>query len=199
MKHILVLLLVICFVPHTFGNFTEGYVEELQKEKQTYSWQPFVVGGVAIGQPTSFRLQAGLVKRWGFYIAGTTNFRFEFQPDSNKGNYGEEYIDVSGVFTGKKRYSRKILQAGPVFHINPNLMMYFGMGVGKCFILQETVNGDWLWSDHYVGFFNDWTLLESDLGFMYRIKRFVISAGSSYGTSFYKTYFTANVGFGITF
>ena len=76
-------ILLAVLVLQTFSQTIQGQseqVENIQEETKvlnhTYSLQPFVMGGAAIGQPTSFRLQAGIVKKWGFYVAGTTNFRF---------------------------------------------------------------------------------------------------------------------------
>lgn len=192
----LTLLLTACFMLSTFAQTAQEPVQvvEIQKEpkaKHIYSWQPFVVGGIAIGQPTSFRLQAGMVKRVGFYVAVTTNFHPEWQPDGDYGENPEEYS-----WTGKKRYSRWILQAGPVVRIK-NFMMYCGAGVGKCVLLRETVDGLWMWS-HHQSHFDDWTV-EVDLGFMYRIKRFVVSAGYSSGYTMTRWYSTGNVGLGVMF
>lgn len=216
MKFILTLFLAIGFIPLTFAQITEQYpvqVLEAQKEKQAYSWQMFVISGTAIGMPnsdrpvsspislanpkfghpTSFRLQAGMLKKWGFYVAGTTNFNFPMQSD---GDYGENEGDYE--FTGNIRYSRWIFQAGPVVHLNPNLMMYFGMGFGKSSYTSETVDGLWMWSHHH-NVFSDWTLLEADIGIAYRIKSLIISTGFSSGTTGTRWYSATNIGLGIMF
>jgi len=189
MKRILTLLLTACLTLPVFAQIAQRRSAE-EAPKPAYSWQPFVVGGAAIGQPTSFRLQAGLVKRWGFYVAGTTNFRFA-QPD---GDFGDEPYYL---WTGKHFYTRWILHTGPVIRVNRNFMMYLGAGFGKCLLLNETVSGHKLYShDHHL--IDDWTI-EIDLGFMYRIKSFIISAGFSCGDAINVLYPTGNIGLGIMF
>ena len=188
MKRTLTLLLITCLTLPVFAQITQRRPAE-EAPKPAYSWQPFVVSGVAIGQPTSFRLQAGMVKRGGFYVAGTTNFRFA-QPD---GDYGDEPYYL---WTGKHFYTRWILHTGPVIRATPNFMMYFGVGFGRCLLFNETVSGHKLYSHDY--HIIDWTL-ETDFGFMYRIESFVISAGFSRGYTGNVWYPTGNIGLGIMF
>ena len=211
MKRVLISLLTACFTLSAFAQITQessAQVVEVPKKPKTpkhaYSWQPFVVGGVAIGiptatairfqegVPTSFRLQAGMVKRWGFYVAGATNFRFA-PPDGDYCEHPEDY-----EWTGKKHYNRWIIQAGSAIRFNPNLIMYFGTGFGRCVLLHETVDGYWMYSHHH-HIAGNWTYLDLDLGFMYCIKSFVISAGFSSGTAFTRFYPTGNIGVGVMF
>ena len=200
LKHILVLLAV-CFTMSAFAQIIQEQsvqVVEVQKEPKisnTYSWQSFVVGGAAIGVPASFRLQAGMVKNWGFYVAGTTNFNFGGRTRDR--DVGEE--DYYYKWTGKKRYNRWIFQTGLVKCINPDFIIYCGSGFGKSTQFCETEDGKWMWSHHH-NLIDDLTLPECDLGFIHRIKKsLVISAGCSWGTDLRNSYPTGNIGLGITF
>ena len=204
MKRVLISLLTTCFTLSAFAQSTQEQstqVVEVQKGSKvshTYSWQPFVVGGVAIGvpttshlhdgAPTSFRLQAGIVKRWGFYVAGTTNFRFAQPEEDEENNFLWEW-------KGKHFYSRWSFLVGPIVHFTPNFMMYWGLGLGRCYWLREGIDGKIYGPD----FIDDWMLLEADLGFMYRIKRLVVSAGFSSGNTLFQWYSTGNIGVGVMF
>lgn len=194
-KKIIILTLLIVYVLPAFAQTAEGQeeiqIDKVQKvPKHTYSWQPFVVGGAAFGVPTAlFRLQAGMVKKWGFYVAGTTNFHFN-KPDID---YGENETGYS--FTNKKIYNRWVVNAGAVLRINPKFMTYLGIGFGHCDIIRETVDGQLMYSHHYPIF--EWSLMECDMGVIYNIKRFVVSAGFSYGFGGNIHYTTGNIGVGI--
>ena len=187
---LIALVLLTVLAPPAFTQTVREQPADVQEENPARTLQPFVLGGAAIGQPASFRLQTGIVKKWGVYVAGMTNFRFK-KPD---GDYGENPEDF--LWTGKHFYTRWILQAGPIVRTSPNLLLYYGAGFGRCFILKETVSGQKLYSHH--DHLLDYTF-EVDFGCIYLFNRFVISTGFSCGTAGNKHYLTGNLGLGIMF
>ena len=208
MKHILILLLSVSFTLPAFAQITQEpltQVIEIQKElkaSHTYTWQPFVVMGTAIPLvweikkenapvPTSFRMQVGVVKKMGMYVAGITNFRFA-QPN---GDYDEGYDDYK--WTGKKHYNRWSLLAGLIIRPFPKFMVYWGGGFGKSVLLHETEDGQWMWSNHQ-DIFGGLTV-DAEFGFIYHVKYFVISAGFSTSTIVSQWYSTGNIGLGAIF
>ena len=197
-KTIIILTLLAVSVLQSFGQITETqsnqevtFQIDQKYSADSYTRQYFVVGGAALGQPSTFRLQMGFVKKWGFYLAGSTNFRFE-QPDGDYGEHPQDYL-----WTGKHSYTRWGVHLGPVVRFSPTFMMYFGTGFGRCLLLHETVSGHKIYSHHYPLF--DRTILNLDLGFNYQIKHFAISWGGSFATGGNISFPTANIGLGLMF
>ena len=117
MKRIIFCICLICLLGSVSGQVRERVtivtVEKTKKEKpkkepkqHTYEEHKFVVGGLGLGGMypyTALRVQAGMAKRFGFYVAGLSNFD-----------------------------ERWALHVGTVFRVIPNFTTYAGMGYGQC-------------------------------------------------------------------
>jgi len=188
---------IFCLLP-SIAQIAEGQNEQTvdtQKDEavKQYSFtkQHIVVAGAAIGRPTSFRLQIGVVNKVGFYTALSTNFRLKMQDDGYS-KYPEDFM-----LSGKYIYDRWIFHAGPMIRVNPDFIIYLGMGLGYCMQFEESVSGK-LNRDHHYDFSYGFDC-ELDIGFLYRVKYLLVNVGGSCGIKPFRLHPSFNIGLGVIF
>lgn len=142
----------------------------------------------------SYGLMLALCKKNGGFIHAKTDFHFGLNPEISCD--GDGLVDgVMGWFSGESSKSRFALTAGYMRQIIPQLYVFIGGGYGSRILAWELYRAggsfEYVRVDPYS--FNGF---EAELGAIYRLGSFAISAGVQ--TNQFK-YLEANVGLGVMF
>jgi len=190
MKKIFISAIMLCFSISGFAQAGLSASDESQdtKSKREYAPQSVVMVGTSLNSSqNACTLMYGYVKKWGWYGKLKTNFNLNE-------DYSYETSDNSNAFwNGKVKKGRYSATIGTIFNMNGSLMAYGGLGYGKRWVEWGTVENQNIKRTDY-----SYKGIESELGLILSVKRFVISGGIS--TNLNKTsYSEANIAVGLKF
>ncbi len=127
---------------------------------------------MGIGKVPSYGIMLGIVKKWGAYAKVMHSFNSvstDLTCDESGNMNGESQ---KGWFTGEKDSSRFSITGGVMYRVALPVYFYLGAGYGYKKLAWETEGGNWAEvSDHST------KGLESEVGVIFRIKNFAMSAG----------------------
>lgn len=135
----------------------------------------------------AYGLMAGCVKGVGFYVKGVTNF---LKPIGGNVNY----YDTGMGFIEKQTYQYWSASGGVIVRLGCPLHLYYGLGYASYKYRLKGINGEW-----YHVYDRDKSGLAYDIGLMFRIKRVIISAGTTYLSEYGNVENAGNIGIGYTF
>lgn len=141
----------------------------------------------------SYGLMLGFGRRNGGYIHAKTDFNFGLNPEISCDADGRQG-GVNGWFTGATKKSRFALTAGYMRQIVEPLYLFVGGGYGSRVLAWEMYGNDGY--DYVRVEPNSFTGYEAELGLVFRLGGFALSAGVQ--TNQFK-YYEANVGIGVMF
>jgi hypothetical protein len=151
-------------------------------------------------------LRAGMLGKTGFYaeIRGNPDAFKKSSFTCNNGILTDYNVPGYYSFTGKNGYSAFSVLGGITWQAVPNLFFYYGVGYGKenylVQINQFSYGNSTAFGKAYAKYTGYCTSgFEIDLGLIYRVKWFLVSAGAtnlSYGSS---NLFNWTAGIGVTF
>ena len=185
-----------------FGTLRYEFNEQLEKQvvyklsmkleqDEAKKIRTLVMPVATIGTPVSYGLMLGVVRKVGFFLKAKSNFKSiattrECTSAGSDPSTGNKYW-----MTGNAKYSRLAITGGLMFRLISPLYLYAGGGYGYRDVAWEMYDHNWAKNldESYRG-------AEADLGLIFRMKNFAISAGAQ-SNSF--KYFEGNVGIGIMF
>lgn len=127
---------------------------------------------VGIGKAPSYGIMLGIVKKWGAYVKVMHSFN-SISTDLVCDESGNISGDTQRAWlTGEKDNSRFSITGGAMYRVALPVYLYWGAGYGYKKLAWETEGGNWAEvSDHST------KGLETEVGVIYRIKNFALSAG----------------------
>lgn len=142
----------------------------------------------------SYGLMLALCKKNGGFLHAKTDFHFGLNPEQSCD--GEGYVDgIKGWFNGNSSKSRFAITGGYMRQIIPQLYVFVGGGYGSRILAWEMYGSEGSYEYVRVEPYS-FTGFEAELGAIYRIRNFAISAGVQ--TNKFK-YVEANIGIGVMF
>jgi hypothetical protein len=145
---------------------------------------------VGFGEATSFGAMIGVVKKFGAYAKVKTNLKSQ-STDLECSGDGLAADGTPMWFTGDKTTSRLAITGGLLYRVALPVYLYAGAGYGYKKLAWETADGTWAENTD-----KTYTGVEAELGAIFRIKNFALSAGVQ--TNSFK-YVEATIGVGIMF
>lgn len=183
-----------------FGSLKYDFSERLEKQvvykltlkliqSESNKTRTLVMPVASIGSTSSYGAMIGVVKKWGAYAKAKYNFKSlttEGECDDLGMTNGNQ-----AWFTGKSESTRLAVTGGLLYRAALPFYLYAGGGFGYKKLGWE--NSDGIWLENIDQSFNGF---EAELGCIFRMKNFAISAGVQ-SNSF--KYYEANLGIGLMF
>lgn len=181
---------------HTFTPSLEGGVTYQLDLKIIYSedqkTRTLVMPVIGLGETMSYGAMVGVVKKTGVY----GKVKYNFQSLSNDYECNDQGViagtdNYNSWFTGENKIARFAVTAGLLQRLWKPAYLYVGAGYGYKRLGWELESGEWAENTDqtYKG-------IEAEVGGIYRIKNFALSAGVQ--TNSFK-YWEATLGLGIMF
>lgn len=185
-----------------FGTLRYEFNEKLEKQvvyklsmkleqDEAKKIRTLVMPSIGIGTPLDYGLMLGVVRKVGFFLKAKSNFESQATTLECTSSGADAANGNVYWMKGNAKYSRLAVTGGLMFRLILPLYLYVGGGYGYREVAWETYDGEWAKNidESYSG-------AEAELGLIFRMKNFAISAGVQ-SNSF--KYFEGNVGIGIMF
>ena len=166
-----------------------------QKSRIDHSLRTLVMPTFSYNQSQqAFGLMLGLVRKNGGYVHAKTDFHFGLNPAVSCDAEGN-IQGIKGWFSGNPHKSRFAVTAGYMRQVAEPLYAFVGGGYGSRILAWEMYGSEGSYDLVRVAP-NSFTGFEAELGLVFRLGGFALSAGVQ--TNQFK-YFEANVGIGVMF
>lgn len=156
----------------------------------TERYRTLVMPVAALGKTTSFGAMIGIVKKFGGYVKGHSNFKSaEDDIECNEKGFTDTGNEV--WFSGAEAQSRLAITGGLLYRVAKPLYLYGGLGYGQYTYSRQTSDG--LWAKNIDSSVDG---VEIEAGIMGRWKSLALSAGVE---TCQMKYWELNLGVGIFF
>lgn len=185
-----------------FGTLDYEFPERLQKSvvyrlslnlvvPEAKKIRTLVMPVVGIGKAMSYGVMVGVVRKWGGYVKAKYSFSGQSTDASATDDGFVAGTSSKAWFTGRDDYSRFSVTAGVLYRVTLPFYLYLGAGYGNKTLAWEMADGRWAEAAEHT-----FKGIESELGAIWRIRNFAVSAGVE-NTKF--KYWEANVGVAVMF